>query len=92
MGLCLTVGVTLKPSAGDIAAELNAEEESTLCQYVKTTPSSVYEWGLNHGARNGTDTMALVIGPKQDVNPSKPSKNGRDQLIVIRAWSGEQAK
>ena len=42
-------------------------------QNVKTTPSSVYEWGLDHGGRNGTDTMALVIGPKQSVDPSKPS-------------------
>ena len=36
-------GVTLKPTAGTYAAELNADEESTLYQNVKTTPSSVYE-------------------------------------------------
>ena len=70
-------GVTLKPTDGSYAAELNADEESTLYQNVKTSPSSVYEWGLDHGARNGTDTMALVIGPKQNVDPSKPSKDGR---------------
>lgn len=68
--------VTLAPTDGDYAAELNADEESTLYQNIKTTPSSVYEWGLDHGARNGTDTMALVIGPKQSVDPSKP-KIGR---------------
>lgn len=78
--------VTLIPSAGDYAAELNADEESTLYQNVKTTPFSVYQWGLDHGGRNGTDTMALVIGPKQDVDPSKPNKEGRDQLMQMMDW------
>lgn len=82
--------VTLKPSDGTYAAELNADEESTLYQNVSTSPSSVYEWGLDHGARNGTDTMALVIGPKQSVNPSKPSKEGRDQLMQMVDWLIEQ--
>ena len=84
--------VTVKPSAGSYAAELNADEESTLYQNVKTTPSSIYEWGLDHGARNGTDTMALVIGPKQSVNPSKPSKTGRDQLMQMVDWLIDQGK
>ena len=79
-------GVTLEPTAGNIAAELNADEESTLYQNVKTTPSSIYEWGLDHGGRNGKDIMALVIGPKQSVNPSKPNKEGRDQLMQMVDW------
>ena len=79
-------GVTLEPKDGTYAAELNADEESTLYQNVKTTPSSVYEWGLDHGGRNGTDIMALVIGPKQSVDPSKPSKDGRDQLMQMVDW------
>ncbi|MGN0633734.1 MAG: InlB B-repeat-containing protein [Oscillospiraceae bacterium] len=79
-------GVTLTPTNGTYAAELNADEESTLYQNVKTTPSSIYEWGLDHGARNGTDTMALVIGPKQSVDPSKPSKAGRDQFMQMVDW------
>ena len=79
-------GVTLKPNDGTYAAELNADEESTLYQNVKTSPSSVYEWGLDHGGRNGTDIMALVIGPKQSVDPSKPSKDGRDQLMQMVDW------
>ena len=85
-------GVNLTPTAGTIAAELNAEEESTLYQNVSTSPASVYQWGLDHGARNGTDTMALVIGPTQEVNPSKPSKNGRDQLMQMVDWLIEQGK
>ena len=79
-------GVTLNPTNGTYAAELNADEESTLYQNVKTTPSSVYEWGLDHGARNGKDIMALVIGPKQGADPSKPSKDGRDQLMQMVDW------
>ena len=87
-------GVKLIPSAGTIAAELNAEEESTLYQNVVTTPASIYEWGLDHGARNYADTMALVIGPKQTVDPSKqdtnndgkPDKGGRDQLMQMVDW------
>ncbi|MGN8779852.1 InlB B-repeat-containing protein [Blautia sp. HCP3S3_C12] len=79
-------GVTLEPKDGTYAAELNADEESTLYQNVKTSPSSVYEWGLDHGARNGTDIMALVIGPKQSFDPSKPSKDGRDQLMQMVDW------
>lgn len=78
--------VRLTPTDGTYAAELNADEESTLYQNVKTTPSSVYEWGLDHGARNGKDIMALVIGPKQSVNPSKPNKAGRDQLMQMVDW------
>ena len=79
-------GVTLEPKDGTYAAELNADEESTLYQNVKTSPSSVYKWGLDHGGRNGTDIMALVIGPKQSNDPSKPNKEGRDQLMQMVDW------
>lgn len=83
--------VRLIPTDGTYAAELNADEESTLYQVVKTTPSSVYEWGLDHGARNGKDIMALVIGPKQSVNPSKPSKDGRDHFMQMIDWLNSDA-
>ena len=85
-------GITLKPSDGVVAAELNADEESTLYQNVKTNPSSIYEWGLDHGGRTTMDTMALVIGPKQSVNPSKPSKTGRDQFMQMLDWLIAQGK
>lgn len=78
--------VKLEPADGTYAAELNADEESTLYQNIKTSPSSIYEWGLDHGARNGTDTMALIIGPKQSYNPSKPNKDGRDQMMQMVDW------
>ena len=90
-GIYIT-GVTLEPTAGTYAAELNADEESTLYQNVKTTPSSVYEWGLDHGGRTTMDTMALVIGPKQSADPSKPNKNGRDQFMQMVDWLIKQGK
>lgn len=85
-GIYIKPSVVLEPTDGSYAAELNADEESTLYQNVSTTPFSVYEWGLDHGARNGTDIMALVIGPKQSVNPSKPDKQGRDQFMQMVDW------
>lgn len=85
-------GCILKPTEGTYAAELNAEEESTLYQNVTTTPYSIYEWGLDHGARNTTDTMALVIGPSQEVDPIKPDKQGRDQLMQMVDWLINQGK
>lgn len=85
-------GVVLEPTNGTYAAELNADEESTLYQVVRTSPSSIYEWGLDHGGRTTMDTMALVIGPKQSVDPSKPSKAGRDQLMQMVDWLIAQGK
>ena len=46
----------------------------------------MYEWGLSHRGREGDDQMALIIGPKQDVDPDKPSKSGRDQFMRMTDW------
>ena len=78
-------------------AELNADEESTLYQYATTVGGNVYEWGLSHRGRMGVDQMAVIIGPKQsqidpatgeriDVDPAKPSKDGRDQFMRMTDW------
>lgn len=72
-------GAKLTPRDGMVAAELNAEEESTLYQVVDTEPSSLYEWGLSHTARTPSDTMALIIGPDQEVAPSKNIGQGYDK-------------
>ena len=85
-GVYIKPSVVLEPTDGSYAAELNADEESTLYQNVSTMPFSIYEWGLDHGARNGRDIMALVIGPKQSVDPSKPDKQGRDQFMQMVDW------
>lgn len=71
---------------GDQFAELNADEESTLYQYATTVGGNVYEWGLSHRGRYGIDRMAVIIGPKQDIAPAKPSKSGRDQFMQMTDW------
>lgn len=78
---------------GDQFAELNADEESTLYQNVTTVGGNVYEWGLQHRGRIGVDKMALIIGPTQKNAPSKPSKDGRDQYMLLTDWvHANQAK
>ena len=71
---------------GSQFAELNADEESTLYQYATTVGGNVYEWGLSHRGRYGIDRMAVIIGPKQDIAPAKPSKSGRDQFMQMTDW------
>lgn len=73
-------------------AELNADEESTLYQYATTVGGNVYEWGLSHRGREGVDQMAVIIGPKQNVKPAKPSKDGRDQFMRMTDWVKSHAE
>lgn len=88
---------------GKYAAELNADEPGSLYQVVNTLPSSTYLWGLDHRGRMGTDTMALVIGPSQEVRPSKNSGStnsetttdfkkefGKDQFMQMVEWAKSQ--
>lgn len=72
-------------------AELNAKEESTLYQYAETVGGNVYEWGLSHRGREGVDHMALIIGPKQNFDPAKPSEDGRDQFMRMTDWVSQHA-
>lgn len=71
-------------------AELNADEESTLYQYATTVGGNVYEWGLSHRGRSGIDRMALIIGPKQGVDPDKP-RDGKDQFMRMTDWVRQHA-
>ena len=73
-------------------AELNADEESTLYQYATTVGGNVYEWGLSHRGRYGIDRMAVIIGPKQNVDPAKPSEDGRDQFMRMTDWVKNHAE
>lgn len=88
---------------GTYAAELNADEPGSLYQIVNTLPSSTYLWGLDHRGRMGTDTMALVIGPSQELRPSKNSGSttsettatikkqyGKDQFMQMVEWAKSQ--
>ena len=71
----------------DQAAELNAEEASTMYQYINTESGSQYKWSLSHRGRYGADIMALIIGPKQKVAPSKTGDRlTEDQFMQIVSW------
>ena len=76
---------------GSQFAELNADEESTLYQYAETVGGNVYEWGLSHRGRDGVDQMAVIIGPKQDDDPDKPSADGKDQFMRMTDWVRQHA-
>lgn len=77
---------------GEVAAELNADEVSTIYQRIETVSGSTYTWGLDHRGRDTTDTMVLFIGPEQYdesgnvIDPSKPSKTGQDQFVKMTDW------
>lgn len=78
---------------GKYAAELNADEVSTIYQRIETVSGSTYTWGLDHRGRDTTDTMVLFIGPEQyaadgttAIDPSKPNKNGQDQFVKMTDW------
>ena len=77
---------------GNQFAELNADEVSTLYQNVRTVSGHIYEWGLSHRGRAGTDTMALIIGPRQDNAPAKPDQNGQDQFMRLTDWVKRNAQ
>lgn len=77
---------------GKQIAELNADEVSTLYQNVSTVGGHIYEWGLSHRGRAGTDTMALIIGPQQDNAPAKPDKTGQDQFMRLTDWVKRNAQ
>ena len=77
---------------GNQFAELNADEVSTLYQNVSTVDGHIYEWGLSHRGRAGTDTMALIIGPQQANAPAKPNKTGQDQFMRLTDWVKRNAK
>ena len=80
---------------GEVAAELNADEISTIYQRIETVSGSTYTWGLDHRGRDTTDTMVLFIGPEQyktvdgvktAIDPSKPNKTGKDQFVKMTDW------
>ncbi|MGN0476446.1 MAG: hypothetical protein ACI4HM_03815, partial [Ruminococcus sp.] len=76
---------------GNQAAELNAEQSSTIYQYIKTEAGSQYKWNLSHRGRYGADIMALVIGPKQKYDPKKKDnqKLVYDQFMQMVDWVKE---
>lgn len=60
-------------------AELNAEKEGALYQHVLVQPESTLYWHFAHRGRNGTDTMYMVIAPKNKISSSSSTA----ELVAI---------
>ena len=78
---------------GKQSGELNAEQPSTLYQYINTESGSQYKWSLAHRGRRGADIMALIIGPKQykanskdAVELNKTAKDSKDHFMQMVEW------
>lgn len=71
---------------GNQFAEINANEKSTLFQYLTVESGTTYKWNLYHRGRSGQELMALVIGPKQENEPKKVNKTTDDQFNVMVDW------
>jgi len=62
-------------------AELNATQASALYQDLPTTPGQTLTWSLAHRARQGTDTMRVVIG-----SPGVPGVENAVFSDTTAAW------
>ena len=62
-------------------AELNATQASALYQDLQTTPGQTLTWSLAHRARQGTDTMRVVIG-----SPGTPGIENARFSDTTAAW------
>ena len=75
---------------GNQFAEINANEKATLFQNLSVTEGETYTWDMFHRGRSGQEVMALVIGNRQENEPTKASKNIDDQFNVMVDWLFEK--
>ena len=75
---------------GNQFAEINATEKATLFQNISVTEGETYTWDMFHRGRSGQEVMALVIGNRQENEPTKASKNIDDQFNVMIDWLFEK--
>lgn len=61
---------TASGDGGTQWAELNAEKAGALYQHILVQPESTLYWHFSHRGRNGTDTMYMVIAPKNKISSS----------------------
>lgn len=69
-----------KAPDGNQCAELNAEAAGTLYQDIMTTPGMHLFWKLYHRARQGTDTMYLLVAPTKEVEDLKTQAQLRQRV------------
>ena len=74
--------------------ELNESKENSLFYNVQLQKNTAYNWSIVHRSRtvkgdNGYCTAAVIIGPEQEVEPSKNSIDLQDQFMKITTWLKE---
>lgn len=69
-----------KAPDGNQCAELNAEAAGTLYQDLMTIPGMHLFWKLYHRARQGTDTMYLLVAPTKEVEDLKTQEQLRQRV------------
>lgn len=74
--------------------ELNESKENSLFYNVQLQKNTDYNWSIVHRSRtfkgdNGYCTAAVIIGPEQEVEPSKNSIDLQDQFMKITTWLKE---
>ena len=74
--------------------ELNESKENSLFYNVQLQKNTDYNWSIVHRSRTdngdiGYCTAAVIIGPEQEVEPSKNSIDLQDQFMKITTWLKE---
>ena len=74
--------------------ELNESAKNSLFYNVQLQKNTDYNWSIVHRSRthrgeNGYCTAAVIIGPEQEVEPSKNSIDLQDQFMKITTWLKE---
>lgn len=74
--------------------ELNESKENSLFYNVQLQKNTDYNWSILHRSRTvngniGYCTAAVIIGPEQEVEPSKNSIDLQDQFMKITTWLKE---
>ena len=91
------IGVKYNPNFTDNTQyffELNESKENSLFYNVQLQKNTDYNWSIEHRSRtfkgdSGYCTAAIIIGPEQEVEPSKNSIDLQDQFMKITTWLKE---
>lgn len=91
------IGVKYNPNFTDNTQyffELNESAKNSLFYNVQLQKNTDYNWSIAHRSRtfkgeSGYCTAAVIIGPEQEVEPSKNSEDSQDQFMKITTWLKE---
>lgn len=94
------IGVKYNPNFTDNTQyffELNESAKNSLFYNVQLQKYTDYNWSIAHRSRtfkgeSGYCTAAVIIGPEQEVEPSKNSEDSQDQFMKITTWLKENDK